>query len=154
MKKTDNRTQFAFRWVQVRYSLQIRKAPRLGCFSYLVRATGLDLLFLLRRRRNEMCCRRRDRRQADAHRASAFRWVRVRYSLQIKKSTPLWGAFLIWCGQQDSNLHAYAMEPKGDVTLVKVLGTICSTRTLFERVYFCVGTAMSEKNAKWKNPCG
>ena len=101
-----------------------------------------------------MCCRRRDRRQADAHRASAFRWVRVRYSLQIKKSTPLWGAFLIWCGQQDSNLHAYAMEPKGDVTLVKVLGTICSTRTLFERVYFCVGTAMSEKNAKWKNPCG
>ena len=26
-----------------------------------------------------------------------------------------------WCGQQDSNLHASAVEPKGDVTLVKVL---------------------------------
>ena len=26
-----------------------------------------------------------------------------------------------WCGRQDSNLHAFAEEPKGDVTLVKVL---------------------------------
>ncbi len=28
---------------------------------------------------------------------------------------------LRWCGQWDSNLHALAGEPKGDVTLVKVL---------------------------------
>ena len=27
---------------------------------------------------------------------------------------------LLWCGQQDSNLHALAGEPKGDVTSVKV----------------------------------
>lgn len=24
-----------------------------------------------------------------------------------------------WCARQDLNLHAYAMEPKGDVTFVK-----------------------------------
>lgn len=24
-----------------------------------------------------------------------------------------------WCARQDLNLHAHAMEPKGDVTLVK-----------------------------------
>ena len=33
----------------------------------------------------------------------------------------------IWCGQQDSNLHAYAMEPKGDVTLVNVLRCVKNT---------------------------
>ena len=27
---------------------------------------------------------------------------------------------LLWCGQQDSNLHALAVEPKDGVTLVKV----------------------------------
>ena len=34
--------------------------------------------------------------------------------------TPL-GSGDFWCGQQDSNLHALAVEPKGDVTLVNVL---------------------------------
>ena len=28
-----------------------------------------------------------------------------------KKDTPK-GVSFLWCGQQDSNLHAYAMEPK------------------------------------------
>lgn len=28
-------------------------------------------------------------------------------------------AFRLWCGRQDSNLHAEAEEPKGDVTLGK-----------------------------------
>ena len=33
----------------------------------------------------------------------------------------------IWCGQQDSNLHALAVEPKGDVTLVNVLRCVKNT---------------------------
>ena len=37
------------------------------------------------------------------------------------KEREAWPPSLYWCGQQDSNLHAYAMEPKGDVTSVKVL---------------------------------
>ena len=37
-----------------------------------------------------------------------------------KKSTPK-GCFSYWCGQQDSTLHALAVEPKGNVTLVMVL---------------------------------
>ena len=45
------------------------------------------LLFVLRT--NLWCCRRRDRRQADAHRASAFRWVRVYPPHKQKKDTPL-----------------------------------------------------------------
>ena len=31
---------------------------------------------------------------------------------------------LVWCGRQDSNLHAFAEEPKGDVTTVKVFCSI------------------------------
>ena len=34
---------------------------------------------------------------------------------------------LVWCGQQDSNLHAFAEEPKGDVTLVNVLRCVKNT---------------------------
>ena len=34
---------------------------------------------------------------------------------------------LFWCGQQDSNLHASAVEPKGDVTLVNVLRCVKNT---------------------------
>ena len=45
--------------------------------------------------------------------------------LQNQKTGPQAGLFN-WCGQQDSNLHALAVEPKGDVTLVKVsISIVC-----------------------------
>ena len=49
---------------------------------------------------------------------AAFGWVRVRPSYNKKNEAPMRSRFS-WCGRQDSNLHAFAEEPKGDVTLVK-----------------------------------
>ena len=40
-----------------------------------------------------------------------FRWVRVLYFLPNKEGGQK-ASFFFWCGQQDSNLHALAVEPK------------------------------------------
>ena len=55
---------------------------------------------------------------------AAFKLFESCSLFRTKKEKPEGLSF--WCGQQDSNLHAYAMEPKGDVTLVKVsLSIVC-----------------------------
>ena len=43
----------------------------------------------------------------------------------------------LWCGRQDSNLHAFAEEPKGDVTSVKVL-QLCALIKNFNILAKCV----------------
>ena len=45
---------------------------------------------------------------------------------------------LVWCGRQDSNLHAFAEEPKGDVTLVKIgwwKFLLCTVQNVYETVF-------------------
>ena len=67
----------------------------------LVRATGLDYT---------MESASSSRRRGTVRRTVPFRWVRVRSPYQ-QKST-LQRVLFCWCGQQDSNLHALAVEPK------------------------------------------
>ena len=48
---------------------------------------------------------------ADAHRASAFDGSE---SLAAPKKERPTGPLFFWCGRQDSNLHAFALEPKSN----------------------------------------
>ena len=48
---------------------------------------------------------------AKCHWHGAFKWVRVLPASKAKSATPGWH-FCFWCGRQDSNLHAFAEEPK------------------------------------------
>ena len=64
------------------------------------------LLKILKKRMRDsikfMCCRRQDRRQADVHRTSAFRWVRIPISA-IKKYRYPKGICIFWQRMRDSN---------------------------------------------------
>ena len=50
---------------------------------------------------------------AGGARPRRMEWVLVPYLLPIGKA-PQRGAFSLWCGRQDSNLHAHALEPKSN----------------------------------------
>ena len=51
---------------------------------------------------------------ATVHRTAALEWVLVPRSASINKEDRHKPVFFIWCGRQDSNLHALALEPKSN----------------------------------------
>jgi len=58
--------------------------------------------------------------------------------------------FYFWCGQQDSNLHACALEPKGDVTLVKVYD---QEKSILRKKQSTVSSGCSYTLAHYCKPC-
>ena len=63
------------------------------------------------RREKIMVCPPSSRRAADGHRTSAWNGFES-FRPDKNKTAPPKGCCFIWCGQQDSNLHAFAVEPK------------------------------------------
>ena len=90
-----------------------------------MRATGLDLHFAPQREQNKGSPPSSRRRQQST--GLLQRMGSSPVFPQTKRKRGAMPLFFFWCGRQDSNLHAFAEEPKGDVTLVNVLRCVKNT---------------------------
>ena len=79
-----------------------------------------------------MCCRRRDRRQADVHRTSAFRWVRIPDIGKIKTRYP--NGYLVFMAEDEGFEPPQTESESGVLPLHKssIAGTFIIIRTFLK----------------------
>ena len=81
-----------------------------------------------------MCCHRQDRQQADIHRMSAFRWVRIPNPMAKRKTHTEWCGFFFLA--EDEGFEPPQTESESGVLPLhksSIAGTFIIIRTFFEK---------------------